>query len=244
MFYKGIVEAIDDPKKLGRVRVRVFGVHTNNKSDAGDKKNYLPVSDLPWASPMMPITSPAISGKGEFAIPALGSIVVIGFFDAEEMQEPFYLGTLAVTAEEKPDTSKGFSDPTGTNPSSAFLNRSPFSKRATGDNGITKSPIGNEPADAYAAEYPNNHVLETESGHVIEYDDTPGAERILLFHKVGAWIEIDPTGNIVAHASSGGKIYLTGKDDSDHSGVVTNHCICAFTGAPHPDWSQSVEASK
>lgn len=45
--------------------------------------------------------------------------------------------------------------------------------------------------------YPFNHVLETESGHYIEFDDTKDNERIHIFHKAGTFIEIDPTGNVV-----------------------------------------------
>ena len=35
-----------------------------------------------------------------------------------------------------------------------------------------------EPTTPYAAEYPHNHVYESESGHIREIDDTPNAERI------------------------------------------------------------------
>ena len=45
--------------------------------------------------------------------------------------------------------------------------------------------------------YPTNHVFETESGHYVEFDDTTGNERIHLFHKMGTFIEIDKTGNVV-----------------------------------------------
>jgi len=47
------------------------------------------------------------------------------------------------------------------------------------------------------AKYPTNHVLETESGHYVEFDDTAGNERIHLYHKMGTFIEIDKTGNVV-----------------------------------------------
>ena len=47
------------------------------------------------------------------------------------------------------------------------------------------------------AKYPYNHVLETESGHYIEFDDTKDNERIHVYHKTGTFIEIDPVGNVV-----------------------------------------------
>ena len=43
--------------------------------------------------------------------------------------------------------------------------------------------------------YPNNHVYESESGHVQEFDDTPGAERIHTYHRAGTFEEIHPDGS-------------------------------------------------
>jgi hypothetical protein len=45
--------------------------------------------------------------------------------------------------------------------------------------------------------YPYNQVIETEAGHVIELDSTPGAERIQVFHKTGTYMEIDVNGSMV-----------------------------------------------
>jgi len=52
-----------------------------------------------------------------------------------------------------------------------------------------------EPESEYAAQYPYNHVTETESGHIIEFDDTPGAERIHIFHRQGTRVEINQHGD-------------------------------------------------
>ena len=49
----------------------------------------------------------------------------------------------------------------------------------------------------YSAVYPKNHVFESESGHIKEYDDTVGAERIHEYHKAGTFYEIDADGNKV-----------------------------------------------
>ena len=45
--------------------------------------------------------------------------------------------------------------------------------------------------------YPFNQVTETESGHIIELDDTPGAERINIHHRSGTFEEIHPNGDKV-----------------------------------------------
>jgi hypothetical protein len=54
-----------------------------------------------------------------------------------------------------------------------------------------------EPPSPYAAVYPYNHVYESESGHVVEVDDTPGAERMHWYHRTGTFTEIHPTGTEV-----------------------------------------------
>lgn len=49
----------------------------------------------------------------------------------------------------------------------------------------------------FGARWPYNHVTSTESGHVIEYDDTPGMERIAQWHRAGTYYEIDSNGTKV-----------------------------------------------
>ena len=47
------------------------------------------------------------------------------------------------------------------------------------------------------SQYPHNHVRMSESGHVEEWDDSPGAERLHRFHKTGTFEEIQPDGTKV-----------------------------------------------
>jgi hypothetical protein len=54
-----------------------------------------------------------------------------------------------------------------------------------------------EPTSPYAAKYPYNYVVETESGHVFELDDTFGAERVHLRHRNGSFQEMYPNGDKV-----------------------------------------------
>ena len=55
--FVGVVEDRQDPQKLGRVRVRVVGLHTHNKED-------LPTADLPWSMVALSPTDAGISGLG------------------------------------------------------------------------------------------------------------------------------------------------------------------------------------
>jgi hypothetical protein len=54
-----------------------------------------------------------------------------------------------------------------------------------------------EPNPPYAASYPFNHITQTESGHILEMDDTPGAERINILHRSGSFDEYHPDGSRV-----------------------------------------------
>ncbi|EAA6275618.1 phage tail protein [Salmonella enterica subsp. enterica] len=51
-----------------------------------------------------------------------------------------------------------------------------------------------EPESSYRGEYPYVHAMETESGHIQEFDDTPGNERYRLVHPTGSYEEVSPSG--------------------------------------------------
>ena len=51
-----------------------------------------------------------------------------------------------------------------------------------------------QPIPPYSARYPYNHVYQSESGHILEFDDTPDNERVHLYHRAGTFIEIDSNG--------------------------------------------------
>ena len=73
------------------------------------------------------------------------------------------------------------------------------SSRGKSDNrGIsTETNEDREEKKRVGSEYPYNQVRETESGHILEYDDTPFAERIHEYHRTGTFYEIDADGNKV-----------------------------------------------
>ena len=121
-WFVGVVEDRMDPKRLGRLRVRCLGHHTEDKQK-------LPTSDLPWAHPMNPITSATVSGVGQTPLGVVEGTWVVGFFqDGEESQQPIIMGTLpgvpsylpSDTLKENDDgtkeQTKGFLDPLGNYP--------------------------------------------------------------------------------------------------------------------------------
>ena len=100
IWWKGVVEDRNDPIFLGRVRVRIFGWHTENKIE-------LPTEDLPWAMPSLPIDNgrnPVGLKEGDWCW---------GFFlDGQEAQFPIVVGYIPGIDEDKANPEIGFSDPT------------------------------------------------------------------------------------------------------------------------------------
>ena len=117
VWWQGVVEDKMDPLYLGRCRVRILGYHTDDKTE-------IPTEDLPWAMPMQPITSAAVSGVGTTPLGPVEGTWVVGFFrDGENAQEPVIMGTFGGRPEEGPDPSKGFNDPFGKYPLSEYVRR-------------------------------------------------------------------------------------------------------------------------
>ena len=105
-WFVGVVEDRQDPQRVGRVRVRCLGYHTENHTA-------LPTSDLPWAHPMNPITSATVSGVGQTPLGTVEGTWVIGFFqDGADCQQPIIMGTLPGVPSGLPtkDAGKGFQD--------------------------------------------------------------------------------------------------------------------------------------
>ena len=105
-WFVGVVEDRQDPKKLGRVRVRCLGYHSENISD-------LPTSSLPWAHPMNPVTSATVSGVGQTPLGVVEGTWVVGFFqDGADAQQPIIIGTLPGVPSSLPTkgAGKGFQD--------------------------------------------------------------------------------------------------------------------------------------
>ena len=225
IWFNGVVEDRQDPQKLGRLRVRCVGIHTDNKDD-------LPTSDLPWSQLIHPITSSGISGLGSSQGFVVEGTWVFGYFrDGYNMQEPMIMGTLPGKPVELADTSKGFYDPNGVYPKykdEVYTNRLAVNdiaqphlglelRKLTRKTGVptadfdlvpvedhisteitaSDSDTWSKPAIPYNAVYPYNHVFESESGHITEIDDTLDHERLFMAHRTGTSQEISPDGTQV-----------------------------------------------
>ena len=107
LWFYGVVEDRQDPYMIGRVKVRCFGHHTDNKIT-------LPTEDLPWAQVMLPVTSAGISGIGQTPMGLVEGSHVFGFFrDGEARQEPVVMGSMPGYPTETANPFFGFYDPNG-----------------------------------------------------------------------------------------------------------------------------------
>ena len=138
---------------------------------------------------------------------------------------------------------KGFTDPNANYPTKEYAGISETNKLAQGDARGTivqeknknrmkgaKLPGGeawDEPESAYRGAYPYNKVTQTESGHIFEVDDTPGSERLHIYHKSGTYIEIDANGSVIKRTKGSsyeiidrnGKISIAGRADISVNGA-------------------------
>jgi hypothetical protein len=231
--YVGVVEdRTTDPLKMGRCKVRVIGIHT-------DDKVILPTNDLPWAMPIVPLTSASMNGIGDAPVgPVEGSYVIVTFLDGDDKQKPIIWGTVP-GAPVQESAGKAFQDPNKIYPKKEFLNEPDLNrlarnqkieetvvpkKEAARHMGIPFAQGGgtwNQPTIPYATQYPYNHVFESESGHIQEFDDTPHAERIHTYHRSGTYTEIDANGTQV------NRIVGSGYQIVDNDGYIhiSGNCV-------------------
>lgn len=99
IWWTGIVESRKDPKKVGRLQIRIYGWHT-------DEKKYIPSEELLWAQPIFPTNS-----SNETYTCKEGDTVFGFFLDGDSAQYPVFFGRIPDVPEKLYPPSKGFSDP-------------------------------------------------------------------------------------------------------------------------------------
>lgn len=290
-FFYGIVEDRNDPLKIGRVRVRVHGLHTDDKS-------LIATPDLPWSQVLIPTTSAGLSGFGHGHGLVEGTSV-FGMFRDDKRLDFLVLGVaLGINQKGYKETitnellsrsvDKGFNDPrrqtqtdynnsvdglnSGTDkkrpneltlaldtspqlpesleikydngndgegskiiePSSKTLPYYPLKdyyeesdlNRFARGGGVYESrdnlPDGFQPKlDRSKTLYPFNKVHHTESGHMIEMDDSVGGERLSISHRSGTFYEIHKDGTEV-HRVVNDNYTVICKDDNVYIGGKCN----------------------
>lgn len=248
VWWTGVIETKDDPLKLGRCKVRIFGWHP-------EEKEQMPTFNLPWSQVMLPTNN-----AGVYA-PKNGDFVVGFFIDGQSGQQPVIMGVVPGIPLVKGNSEYPFSDsrtkedllisprlpkeknykvdgtgikiteentaklyPINTDePTTSRLARNDtetitktfIQERKTNitkDVPVAEGQVWSEPETKYATKYPWNNVMETESGHILEFDDTHKAERIHLAHRNGSFVEWFPDGDKVEKVTKDNYTIIMGND--------------------------------
>ena len=222
LWFTGVVEDRNDPNKVGRVRVRALGHHTSNTTILPTAD--LPWAHCMLPSTSAGISGLGMSATGlvegswvlgyfrdgneRQEMIVLGTLPGYpaelsqagGFYDPNgiypKYKEEPDTNRLAVNDEDKPHLANTLRIATritgiATADFNAFVNAD--GSLATASDGDTFD----QPEIPYNASYPYNNVYESESGHLMEYDDTLLNERIHQRHRTGTSYEIDASGNKV-----------------------------------------------
>jgi hypothetical protein len=165
-FYKGVIEDNNDPLQMGRVRVRLLGLHSANKLD-------VPTSTLPWANVIQSLAFGGFSsGIGVSGVPIQGTWVWC-FVDFNDTNNVIVLGAISGINSEASTPSYGFNDPSGTYPLADRIGQADINPRVR-----TNS-------------YLHTYTIETPNHHIIEIDDQNG--NITVKHAQGHYINITNT---------------------------------------------------
>ena len=277
VWFTGVVEDRNDPAKLGRVRVRCPGLHTEDK-------NEIPTDALPWAHIMHPVHDPSMQGMGTTPSFLVEGTWVIGFFrDVQDKQQPIIMGTLPGYSQVPDDIGddksveaikryrenddKGFTDPNKKYPqypndkSGHDLGESDVNRLARNDVDFQHNMLTEKkdlhvsfesvettrgrswgiPKYAEFAKYPFNHVFETESGHIREFDDTEFEERIHEYHRTGTYYEVDGGGNKVTHIVGDNYELIAGSNYVNVKGEVNLTVEGTCNTLIREDWNIKVE---
>ena len=97
VWWIGVIENRQDPLKLGRCKVRIFGRHA-------DDITVMPTDDLPWASVVLPVNNTTVYTARE------GDTVMGFFMDGDAAQFPVIMGMFHGIPEDKPNSETGFND--------------------------------------------------------------------------------------------------------------------------------------
>ena len=180
-FYRGIVRDVSDPTESGRVRIQVYPMFESVAEDV-----------LPWAIPA-DSTFGGSANVGNIAVPIVGSHVFC-FFENGDFRYPVYFASAPSIENDSPDVPTLSRKDDGT---VAAIN-------ASRSQGVSDAFGGtwDEPASAYATEYPKNKVFRSEKGIVIEIDDTTDNVRFHVYHPSGTRTEVDDSGNVTEHISA------------------------------------------
>jgi hypothetical protein len=96
MNFLGVVVDINDPQKIGRCKIRVFGKF----DDIADE-------DLPWANPQSPLSFGTGGGSGSFSTPKVDAVVGV-VFNNGNIYSPEYFSIQEISNDLKAEISESY----------------------------------------------------------------------------------------------------------------------------------------
>lgn len=101
-----------------------------------------------------------------------------------------------------------------------------------------------EPTTMAAPLYPLNKIMETEGGHLQEFDDTPGKERFHQYHPTGTFKEVHPDGSNVDKVVKDNYRVVMGDDYLHVEGKVQVNIVGDATVVVNGDCTTQVSGNK
>ena len=172
--YRAIVENNLDPEMLAKVQVRITGIHSDSQERDFEGSS---TADLPWAEVIGGTDFGLINGVGTSSVLQVGTLVWL-LLEDDDPNRPIIIGVIKGITNGESDINKN---------ARAITDGVISKKNSTLDYLETAQPT---------SVYPENHVIESASGHMIELDDTPGAERVQIIDKNGNYSEMNLTAYI------------------------------------------------
>lgn len=186
-FYRAIIEDNDDPENMGRVKARIMGIHSQNKTKS--KTDGIPTDELPWIEQANGLFGGfGDSGAGISAVPEINSWIWI-FFEQGDFARPIYFATI---------TAKNDRDSTADKDDITIINSKSGHKITINDK------EGEEKIE-----------IKSKSGHTILLDDNnenfqfTGNGDVTITNANGDKIVINADGGIDIQAKDGGSIEKT-----------------------------------
>lgn len=179
---RGEVVARADPLRLGRLRVRVAGVHSVT----------IPDEDLPWCFPALPASDQC----GIWWIPPIGSWVRV-VFEGNDHEVPVWLGGwwgLKSPAFGEGEVSNGSKRSGHRFPTSWFGSQDRFP-----DNSILRTERDGDPINA-----PNNFTFTSPLQKRLELDDRLNRQRLVLLDFLGNGLMVNSEDAVVELSSGSG----------------------------------------
>jgi hypothetical protein len=197
--YLGFVRDRNDPSLLGRVRAHVPAI----TADDNNEENW-----LDWCVPASP----------GLIVPPVGAPIFVEFEHGVVTHGVYTWGWVLgsdATTSAAPVAGKGVAaDPT-------WVKKEVFTSAGANQQVITHT-LTEDPAVDQLPVYPFNKVFQSESGFVIEVDDSPAQPRMRIYHPAGATFLIDENGSM--HIRTVGAIFQ--ESGGDH--VVTLKPVATF----------------